>query len=330
VRRRDVITLLGGAAAWPLAAEAQQAARVRRIGVLLGYPEGDTEAQSRIAAFEQGLKSLGWTKGRNAQITYHFGAVDSGRMPDYARDLISQRPEVLVATGGNALAELRRATSTIPIVVAVAGDLVEMGYVESLAHPGGNITGFSSFEFTLGGKWLDLLHEVAPSVNRVMILQPPTPRQPQRGSYVPSIEAAARRIDVVITKSDLHSDTDIGPTVDQFASEPNSGMIVIPGLFTGVHRRAIVGASARNRLPAIYPYPYFVGEGGLLAYGSDSRDIVRRAAGYVDRILKGEKPADLPVQTPVKFELVINLKTAKALGLEMPATVLSRADEVFE
>jgi putative ABC transport system substrate-binding protein len=328
MRRRDFIAAIGGVVAWPLAVRAQQADRMRRVWVLLPYPEGDPEAQSRIAAFEQRLKDLGWANGRNVQIIYRFRVGADDRIREYASDLISQKPDVLLVNSGGALAELRRTTGTIPIVVAMAGDLVEMGYIQSLDHPGGNITGFTSFEYAMGGKWLELLREIAPSVSRVMIVEGPNPQQ--RASYVPSIETAARPINVEVVKSDLHNETDIGPTVDQFAREPNCGLIVIPGLFTGVHRRSIIAASARNLLPTIYPYRYFVDDGGLLAYGSNSQDIFRSAAGYVDRILKGDKPADLPVQAPTKYELVINLKTAKTLGLTVPQALLATADGVIE
>jgi putative ABC transport system substrate-binding protein len=328
MKRRDFIALAGSAAMWPVTAPAQRTVRVRRIGVLLAYPEGDLEAQSRIGAFEQGLRDLGWTHGNNVEIIYRLGAGDADRMRDYARDLISQKPDVLVANSGDALAHLRRATATIPIVVAVVGDLVEMGYVQSLAHPGGNITGFTSFEYTVGGKWLELLHEVVPTITRIMVLERPNPQY--SGSYVPSIEAAARSLLVDVIRTDLRSDNDIAPVIDQFAREPNCGLIVMPSLFSGVHRRVIIAASGRNRLPAIYPYPYFVEDGGLMAYGGDSRDIFRRASSYVDRILKGERPADLPVQAPTKYELIINLKTAQALGLTIPATVYARADKVIE
>jgi putative tryptophan/tyrosine transport system substrate-binding protein len=240
---------------------------------------------------------------------------------------VSQKPDVLVASTAPALASLRRATNTIPIVVAGAGDLVNSDYVQSLAHPGGNITGFTAFEFDVGGKWLGLLREVAPSVSRVMVIESPNP---QRGSYLPSIEAAARPINVQVIKSDLHGEADIDTAVDQFARESSGGLIVMPSPFTAVNRRAVIAAAARNHLPAIYPYRYFAEDGGLLVYGSDGQDIFRRTASYVDRILKGESPANLPIQEPIKFEMFVNLKTAKALGLTIPSQLLDRADELIE
>jgi putative ABC transport system substrate-binding protein len=285
------------------------------------------DVQARNAAFEEGLRVLGWSSGQNVQIVYRYGAGSDQRAGEYARDLVNQKPDVIVANSTSALAPLRRATSTIPIVVAGAGDLVKSGYVESLAHPGGNITGFTSFEFDVGGKWLGLLREIVPSVSRVMVVESPNP---QRGSYLPSIEAAARPINVEVTKSDLHGAADIDSAVDRFAREPNGGLIVLPGPFASVNRPAIIAAAARDRLPAIYPYRHFAEDGGLLAYGSNGQDIFRRAASYVDRILKGESAANLPIQGPIKFEMFINLKTAKALGLTIPPQVLNRADDLIE
>jgi putative tryptophan/tyrosine transport system substrate-binding protein len=328
MRRREVIALLGGTAlAWPLAARAQSSDRMRRIGVLLSYAEADPEARERISAFEQGLRDLGWTSGRNIEIVYRYGAGISDRQRAYASELVRQTPDVLVAQSASSLAPLKEATSTIPIVVATVGDLVESGYVQSLAHPGGNITGFPSFELAMGGKWLELLHEIAPHVSRVLVVES---INPQRGSYLLTIEAAARPIKVDVTMSDFHSATDIGPDIEKFARQPNGGLIVMPSGFTAVNRHDIIAAAARNRLPAIYPFRYFADDGGLLAYGSDGRDIFRRAAGYVDRILKGESPADLPIQEPIKFEMIVNLKTAKALGLTIPESFIQRADAVIE
>ena len=328
MRRRDFIALISGAAAaWPLAARAQQPARMRRVGVLMSFSDDDREGQLLLSAFEQGLQALGWTNGRDVEIIYRYGAGADERFRAYSSELVSQNPDVLVANSPAALAPLRGLTSTIPIVAAIVGDLVDSGYVQSLARPGGNVTGFTAFEFAVGGKWLEFLREIAPGISRVMVVESPNP---QRGSYLPSIEAAARPISVDVTKSALRDAADIGPAIEQFAREANGGMIVLPNPFTSANRRSIIDAAALHRLPAIYPFRRFAEEGGLMAYGSDRSDIFRRAASYVDRILKGESPANLPVQAPTKFEMVINLKTAKALGLTVPQPLLVAADEVIE
>ena len=328
MRRRDFIALIGGAAAaWPLAAAAQQPARMRRVGVLMSFSDDDREGQLLRSAFEQGLQALGWTNGRDVEIAYRYGAGADERFRAYSSELVSQNPDVLVANSAAALAPLRGLTSTIPIVAAIVGDLVDSGYVQSLARPGGNVTGFTAFEFAVGGKWLGFLREIAPGTRRVLVVETPNP---QRGSYLPSIEAAARPISVDVTKSALRDAADIGPAIEQFAREANGGMIVLPNPFASANRRLIIDAAALHRLPAIYPFRRFAEEGGLMAYGSDRSDIFRRAASYVDRILKGESPANLPVQAPTKFELVINLKTAKALGLTVPQPLLVAADEVIE
>jgi putative tryptophan/tyrosine transport system substrate-binding protein len=330
LRRRSFLTLLGGAAAsWPLAARAQQPVRMRRIGVLMSAAQDDRRTQLEIAAFEQALQSLSWTKGRNIEIIYRYGAGDDERFHSYASELVGQNPDVLLANSGSALRPLRRLTSTIPIVVASAGDLVDTGNVQSLARPGGNITGFMSFEFAVGGKWLALLREMAPATSRVMVIES-ADAQRGSGSYFPSIVAMARMINVDAIMSKLHDDNDIDPTIEQFAHGANGGLIVLPSPFTIAHRRSLIDAAARNRLPAIYPYRDFADDGGLMAYGSNAPDLFRRAGGYVDRILKGESPANLPVQAPTKYELVINLKTAKALGLTVPLPLQASADEVIE
>jgi putative tryptophan/tyrosine transport system substrate-binding protein len=330
LRRREFIALLGcavGSASLPDAARAQPSGRLPTIGILLSYSEDDPEEKSRITAFEQGLRDLGWINGRNVLVVYRYGAGDDERMGKYAHELVSQNPSVLVANSVAALVALRRATDKIPIVVAGGGDLVASGYVASLAHPGSNVTGFTSFEPRVGGKWLELLREAAPNVSRVLVLESPNP---QRTSYFPSIETAARAINVAAIKSDLHGETDVDSTLDNFARHSTGGLIVMPSPFTSVHRRTIIAAAARDRLPDIYPYRYFAEEGGLLAYGSDGQDIFRRSASYVDRILRGASPASLPIQEPVKFEFIVNLRTAKALGLEIPATLLTTADEVIQ
>ena len=328
MRRRDFIALIGGAAAaWPLAAGAQQPARMRRVGVLMSFSADDREGQLLLGAFEQGLQALGWTNGRDVEIAYRYGAGADERFRAYSSELISQNPDVLVANSAAALAPLRGLTSTIPIVAAIVGDLVDSGYVQSLSRPGGNVTGFTAFEFAVGGKWLEFLREIAPSTRRVLVVESPNP---QRGSYLPSIEAAARPISVDVTKSALRDAADIGPAIELFAREAHGGMIVLPSPSPSTNRRFIIDAAALHRLPAIYPFRRFAEEGGLMAYGSDRSDIFRRAASYVDRILKGESPANLPVQAPTKFELVINLKAAKALGLTVPQPLLVAADEVIE
>jgi putative ABC transport system substrate-binding protein len=331
MRRRQLIRLLAGAAAAavlpPLAARAQRAERMRRIGVLMAYADDDREGQSRIKAFQQGLQDLGWTNGGNVEITYRFAASDDQRFRTYSSDLVSQNPDVLVANSAAALAPLRRLTSTIPIVAAIVGDLVDSGYVQSLARPGGNVTGFTAFEFAVGGKWLELLREIAPGTRRFLVVETP---KPQRASYLPSIEAAARPINVDIAKSALRDAADIGPAIEQFAREANGALIVLPSPFTNANRRSVIDAAALHRLPAIYPFRLFAEAGGLMTYGSDGSDIFRRAASYVDRILKGESPANLPVQAPTKFEVVVNLKTAKALGLGIPPALLATADDVIE
>jgi putative tryptophan/tyrosine transport system substrate-binding protein len=330
MRRRDFIKgIVGSATAWPLTARAQQPSGMRRIGVLMSPSQGDRRAQLQIAAFEQALQSLGWTKGRNVEIIYRYGAGDDERFHSYASELVGQNPDVLLANSGSALRPLRRLTSTIPIVVASAGDLVDTGNVQSLARPGGNVTGFMSFEFAVGGKWLALLREMAPDTSRVLVIES-ADAQRGSGSYFPSIVALARTINVDAIMSKLHDANDIDPTIEQFAHDANGGLIVLPSPFTIAHRRSLVDAAARNRLPAIYPYRDFADDGGLFAYGSNSADLFRRAAGYVDRILKGEKPGDLPVQAPTKYELVINIKTAKALALRIPQSLLATADEVIE
>lgn len=331
MRRRDFVTLAAGAALVPMlppcAGRAEPADRMRHVGVLLAYGKDDPEAEARIKAFEQGLQKLGWTKGGNVEIVYRFGAANDERLRDFALDLVRQNPDALVAQTGAALAPLRRATTTIPIVGVTVSDLVDSGYVQSLASPGANITGFPAFDFEMGGKWVELLLELAPNTRRIMVLQN---LNPKRASYLPRIEAAAKPLAVSVTMPEVRTDADIGPAIDLFAREPGGGLIVLPTPFTSTHRDSIIGASARNRVPAIYPFRFFAEDGGLLVYGSDGRDIFRRAASYVDRILKGERPENLPIQQPIKFEMIINLKTARMLGLTVSPILLAAADEVIE
>ena len=327
MKRRAFIGLLGGAAAWPLAARAQRLERAPRVGVLLAFAESDPEAQACISAFENALRVLKWNKGENIEVAYRFGAADDEPSRNLSSELVRSQPDVLVAHAASALTALRRETRSIPIVAAVVGDLVGSGYVESLARPGGNITGFTAFEFAVGGKWLQFLIEVAPSTRRVMVIQNVSP---SRTSYLPSIETVARTLKAQVTMPDIRSVAEASHAIRAFATEKNGGLIVLPGAFTAAHRVAIIGAAREHGLPAVYPFRYFAADGGLIAYGSNRPDIFQRAAGYVDRILKGEKPADLPVQQPTKFELVINLKTAKALGVTIPQSVLGRADHIIE
>jgi|SRR5262245_22566493 len=329
MRRREFITLLGGAAAaWPLAARAQQGERTRRIGVLMSFAADDPAGQSRVLAFAQALAQLGWTDGRNVRIDLRWGASDPERTRRYAAELVALAPDVILAAGGAVVPSLLQATRTVPIVFTQTSDPVGAGFVDSLARPGGNVTGFLSFEYGMGAKWLELLKEVAPSVTRVAVL---------RDAAIPSgtgqwgaIQTAAASLGVELSPVNIIRSDEIDRAVAAFAAVPHGGLIVTAGGAARAHHELIIALAARHRLPAIYSDRVFVTAGGLIGYGPDRVDQFRRAAGYVDRILKGEKPADLPVQAPTKYELMINLKTAKALGLEIPPTVLARADEVIE
>jgi putative ABC transport system substrate-binding protein len=329
VRRRKFFALLGGAAAaWPLAARAQQTERVRRIGVLMNLAADDTEAQARLAAFLQGLQELGWTVGRNVQIDYRWGAADPDRIRKSAPELVALAPDVIMATSSPATAALLQTTRTVPIVFVQVADPVGAGLVASLAQPGGNATGFSVFEYGISVKWLELLKEVAPRVTRAAILRDPTIAAGigQMGA----MQGVAPGFGVELHPLGVRDAGEIERVIAAFARSANGGLIVTASPLTVVHRELIISLAVRHRLPAVYPLRFFVTDGGLVSYGPDSIDPYRRAAGYVDRILKGEKPADLPVQAPTKYELVINLKTAKTLGLEVPPTLLARADEVIE
>jgi ABC-type uncharacterized transport system substrate-binding protein len=329
VNRRKFITLLGGAAVvWPLAAGAQPD-RVRRIGVLMHLPENDPEAQMRIRAFLQGLHQLGWTEGRNLRIDYRFGAADVDHARRYAAELIALTPDVIQVSGTGPMAALKQATSTVPIVFAQVPDPVNAGFVDSLARPGGNATGFSVFEeYGSSGKWLELLKEIAPQVTRVAVLRDPT--MASGIGQTGAIQSVAPSFGVQVSPVGVRDASEIERVIAAFSHAANGGLIVLGAPLAIIQRDLITSLAARHRLPAVYPVRLFVVAGGLVSYGPDSIDPYRRVAGYVDRILKGEKPADLPVQNPIKFELVINLKTAKALGLEIPQTLLARADEVIE
>jgi len=328
VRRRQFITLLGGAAVWPLAARAQQPERTRRIGVLIQVAEGDPQARIEVAAFLRGLQELGWSEGRNLRVDTRWGGGDADRIRKYAAELVALAPEVVLALGGTVAGALQQASGTVPIVFVNVTDPVGRGYVASLAQPVGNATGFTSFEFGMGGKWLEVLKEIAPRVTRAAVLRDPAITAGI--GYLAAIHALAPSIGVQVVPVDVRTTSDIERAVAAFARTPMGGLVVTAAPAAIVHREAIITLAARHRLPAIYPYRFFVTSGGLISYGLDNIEQYRLAAGYVDRILKGEKPADLPIQAPTKYELVINLKTAKALGLDVPATVLALADEVIE
>jgi ABC-type uncharacterized transport system substrate-binding protein len=328
MRRRKFITLLGGAAAWPLAARAQQSQRVRRIGVLMNLAADDPEGQARLAAFLQGLQEAGWAVGRNVRVDIRWGASDTDLMRRQAADLVALAPDVLLASANQAIRPLHRATQTIPIVFTAVTDPVAGGLVQSLARPGGNVTGFTSAEFGMSAKWLELLKDLAPRVTRAAVLfeadNPPAIAQ------FSAIQAVAPSFGVELIPVGLRDAGEIERAVAAFARVANGGLIVTRTTEAIMHRGSIIALAARHRLPAVYPLRVFVADGALISYGPDIVDQYRRAAGYVDRILKGEKPADLPVQAPTKYELVVNLKTAKALGLDVPPTLLARADEVVE
>jgi putative ABC transport system substrate-binding protein len=330
MNRREFITLLGGAAAaWPLAARAQQPDRVRRIGILFGgFSETDPEPRARVAAFTRGLQEFGWTDGHNIRIELRIGAGNPERVRAYAEELIGGRPDVLAANSGPAVAELGRQTKSIPIVFASLLDPVGTGVVASLAQPGGNITGFSTFEPVTTGKWLNLLKEIAPDVTRVLAMFDGTNRS--YAEFDHAIDDLAPSLHLQYRSAPVDNAGDIEYAIDSFAHGPGGGLIVFGGTVTSANREAIVRLADRYRLPAIYSFAYYPRIGGLMSYGVDGVDLWRRAASYVDRILKGAKPADLPVQTPTKFELVLNLKTAKALGLNVPDKLLALADEVIE
>jgi putative ABC transport system substrate-binding protein len=330
MRRRDFISLLGGAAvAWPHAAIAQQPDRVRRIGLLMVFAATDPEGQRRAAIFAQALQKLGWTDGSNVRIDYRWAGGDADQTRTFAKELVSLAPDVLLAGATPPATALQSVTRTIPIVFVGVSDPVGQGIVESLAHPGGNLTGFTDFEFSLGAKWLETLKAIAPRVTRVaLIFNPKTARFAPL--YLRSAEAAASSFVLELTATPVHDDAEVERALTSLGSEPGGSVLVLPDIFTVTHRKPIIELAARYRLPAVYPYRYFAADGGLLSYGIDPIDPYLRAASYVDRILKGAKPADLPVQQPTKFELVINMKTAKALGLTVPPSLLVRADEVIE
>jgi putative tryptophan/tyrosine transport system substrate-binding protein len=325
LRRREFITLVGSAAVWPLTVRAQQAQRVRRIGVLMPFAKDNPEGQARIAAFLKELQRLGWTDGRNLQIEYRW---DTGDLRKAATELVALSPEVILGSATPAVAALQQSTRTVPIVFAQVADPISAGFVASLAKPGGNITGFTNFDYTMGAKWLELLKEIAPNVTRVGVIRDPTVTASI--GQLAAINSVARSFGVEVNPLGGLDATDIERTVTEFARGPNSGLIVSATPLSANNRGLIISLAAQHRLPAVYPFPFFVTDGGLICYGPDSIEPHRQAAHYVDRILKGEKPSDLPVQAATKYELVINLKTAKGLGLTVPHSVLSRANEVIE
>jgi putative ABC transport system substrate-binding protein len=329
MKRRAFIAGLGGAAAWPLAARAQQDTRVRRIGVLVGLAEDDPYTHGRFAPFRQGMHQRGWSEDRNLRIDYRWAGPDVERIKFYAAELVRAQPDVLLAIASPSVAALQQATRAIPIVFAGIGDPVGQGFVANLARPGGNITGFTGLEFSVGEKWVGFLKELAPGVTRIAYLFHPE-MGPYYALWLKSVEAAAASLGVETTAAPVRAPADIERAISAIAIHPNGGLVVQPDGYTLTNRRLIIELAARHRLPAVYTYGYQAVEGGLVSYGTDAADQYRRAADYVDRILKGEKPADLPVQQPLKYELVINLKTAKALGLNIPPTLLVRADEVIE
>jgi putative tryptophan/tyrosine transport system substrate-binding protein len=329
IRRREFIASLGGtAAAWPLAVRAQQPDRPKRIGMLMNLAADDAEAQARLAAFLQELHQLGWIEGRNVRLDIRWGAGDSDSFRKYAAGLVALAPDVILAVSTPTLGPLQSATHTAPIVFVQVADPVGGGFVESMARPGGNITGFVAFEYSISGKWLELLKQLFSDMTRAVVLRE-TGTAAGSGQFG-AIQIVAQSLGVELSQLSVRDTTEIERGFNTFAKGSDRGLIVTASTFTAVHREVIITLAARNRLPAVYPFRYFITSGGLVSYGPNSIDPFRRAAGYVDRILQGENPADLPVQGPTKYELVINLKTAKALGLDLPAPVLARADEVIE
>jgi putative ABC transport system substrate-binding protein len=329
VKRRDFITLLGGAvAAWPLAARAQQGERVRRIGVLMSYDENDPVRKTYEYMFTQALADLGWTGGRNIRLDLRWVGDDIGRTRALAQELVGLQPDIILAGGTPATVALQRETRTIPIVFANVSDPVAQRIVARLDRPGGNVTGFAVFEASLGGKWLELLSDIAPGLKRAAIMfNPDTTTAP---TFMPSLEAAARSLKITPIITPVHGDVEIETAIIALGREPGGGLVAMPDVFLAEHRAPLILAAARNRIPAVYWLSALARDGGLLSYGPDPVDLFRRAASYVDRILRGEKPGDLPVQFPTKYEMVVNLKTAKALGLTVPQSIVLSADDVIE
>jgi len=327
VRRRGFITLLGGAVAWPVASLAQQSQRVRRVGILNILATDDPEAHARKAVFEQTLEQLGWSVGRDLKIENRQVGADLDSLRRYAAELAALTPDVILSIGSLTLAPLQQATRTIPIVFVNVPDPVGAGFVENMAHPGGNITGFSNFEYSMSGKWAEMLKQVAPKLTRALVFRDPASAA-GIGQFA-AVRTVAQSLGVELKPVNVRDTDEIERNAEAFARSGNGGVIVTTG-GTAARRKLIISLSARYKLPSVYPYRYYTIDGGLMSYGPNTHDPIRRAAGYVDRILKGEKPADLPVQAPTKYELVINLKTARTLGLTVPDSLLARADEVIE
>jgi putative ABC transport system substrate-binding protein len=328
IGRRQLLAVLGGAAAWPLPTQAQQGNRVRRIGVLMPGDENDPVPKTNVSAFTQALADFGWTDGRNVRMELRWGSGDTNRIRVLAHDLVGLQPDIILTSATPATVAVQQETRTIPIVFAGVGDPVASGIVARLDRPSGNITGFATNEATLGGKWLELLSEIAPSLKRAAIMF--NPDTSPVSSFMPSLETAARSLKVVPIITPVHGDVEIETAITALGREPGGGLVTMPDAFMTAHRAPIIAAAARNQIPAVYEASYFARDGGLLSYGPDQVDIFRRAATYVDRILRGEKPGDLPVQLPTKFEMAVNLKTAKALGLAVPPSIMLRATEVIE
>jgi ABC-type uncharacterized transport system substrate-binding protein len=330
LRRREFITLIGGAAAmWPLAADGRKAERMRRLGVLMSASEDDPLMQARVTAFRQALAELGWTEGRNLKIEWRWTGGDITRVREYASELVRLAPDVLVANGTPNVAALKQATNSIPIVFVVVNDPVAQGIIASMAHPGGNITGFSFLEYSMVGKSLEMLKQVAPGIARVAIMFNPD-TYPYYAIHLRSFEMVARILSLELTAAKVHSPEGIDEVVAKLGRQPGSALLITPDPYLVVHRGAVVRAAGQYRVPATYSYRQHVQEGGLMSYGADTVDIFKRSASYIDRILKGTSPADLPAQAPVKFEIAINLKTAGALGLDIPPNLLALADDVIE
>ena len=330
MKRREFIALVGAVAACPLTALAQQPQRMRRVGVLMSPREDDIEAQTRASILRKGLGALGWTEGDNIQIDYRWAGGDAARARVYAAELVRLAPDVIIANSTLCLKAVRNETSMIPIVFAVVGDPVGQGFVSNLAHPGGNITGFTAFEFEIGSKWLELTKTIAPDVKRIAFMFNPEAGLPYAEKFAQSIAGAARDRGVEVVVNPVRDAAEVERVIVQVGRDSNSGLIVNPDSFTTANRALIISLAARHRLPAVYAYRYYAVGGGLLSYGHEINDLFRQATIYVDKIFNGAKPADLPIQNPTKFELIINQKTAKALGLTIPPALLARADEVIE
>jgi len=327
IRRREFIIFLGAAAAaWPRAARAQQPDRVRRVGVLMGIAD-DFEGQARISVFRQALQALGWSEGRNIQFIYRWSGGDVAHARQFAKELLDLRSDVLLTNSTPATLAVRDITRTTPTIFVQVSDPVGAGVVESLARPGGNLTGFTNFDLSTAGKWLELLKRLAPNITRVAYLFNPNTAPLL---YAKAVETGAPLLSLKSIPAAVHNAVEIEPALEHITRESDSALLVLPDLFNATNRQSIIALAARHRLPTVYPFRYFVTSGGLMSYGTELLDTYRRAAFYVDRILKGERPSDLPVQQPTKFELVINLSTANALGITVPPTLLARADEVIE